>query len=60
MRTTLRAAITIEVWGRKPLTQPPNWRTKVSILVWAITLTCQVKQPGHDPRTFCATINIMT
>ena len=27
-------------WGCKPHTQPPTWRTRVSHLVWVITLMC--------------------
>ena len=27
-------------WGCQPHAQPPTWRTRVSHLVWVITLTC--------------------
>jgi len=32
--------IVFKGWGCQPHTQPPNWFTRVSLLVWVITLTC--------------------
>jgi len=31
-------------WGCQPHAQPPTWRTRVSHLVWVITLTCLTQE----------------